>query len=136
MAKINMDFTNVSSAFDVLPEGAYDGEIVKAELKTNKAGDGQYINFEWEVTNPENDKKMKVWDIASLKPQALWKLKEVMEAFKMDTEGAMEIDLEDFVGQEATLNLAIDTYQGNERNVVKKITGFANALPTGGADLI
>lgn len=136
MAGIKLDFTNVSSAFDVLPAGEYDGKIVKAEHKLNKAKDGYYINFEWEVLNPENDKPMKVWDIASLKPQALWKLKEVMTAFGMDTEGELEIDLDDFIDQEATLTLAIDEYQGKEKNVVKKIVGFSNLPAASDADQI
>ncbi|MGL5190454.1 MAG: DUF669 domain-containing protein, partial [Cetobacterium sp.] len=86
MAGISLDFTNVSSGFEVLPEGIYTGEIKKVELKTTKAGDGQYLNIEWNVED-ENGTVKKVWDICSLKAAALWKLKALMDALGMSTEG-------------------------------------------------
>lgn len=126
-----LDFTGVSSGFEVLPEGIYEGEVKKVELKTNKAGDGQYLNFEWEVIDEEGKAK-KVWDIASLKPQALWKLKSVLDAFGMQADGSVELEPEDFVGQQAQLKLKIDTYQGKEKNVIEEIKGFDGAVATSG----
>lgn len=126
-----LDFTGVSSGFECLPAGIYEGEVKKVELKTNKAGDGQYLNFEWEVTDEEG-KAHKVWDIASLKPQALWKLKQVMEAFGMDVEGSIDLEPEEFVGQQAQLTLEIDQYQGKDKNVVKEVKGFDTAVASSG----
>lgn len=127
---ISLDFTNVSSGFEVLPEGNYDATVAKVEVRNTKSGDSQYLNFEWDVID-ENGKERKVWDIASLKPQALWKLKGIMEAFGMITEGSIDLDPEEFVGQSAVLELAIDTYNGKERNVVKTIKGSVGAVANG-----
>lgn len=124
---ITLDFTNVSTGFEVLPEGLYEGKVAKVELRTSKAGDSQYLNFEWDVID-EDGKSRKIWDIASLKPQALWKLKQIMEALGMSTSGSIDLDPEEFVGQSATLQIAIDVYEGKERNVIKEIkSGMAVA---------
>lgn len=127
-----LDFTNVSSGFEVLPAGNYDATVAKVEVRNSKAGDSQYLNFEWDVID-ENGKERKVWDIASLKPQALWKLKAIMEAFGMLVEGQIDLDLDEFVGQSAVLELEIDTYNGKERNVVKTVKGVSNAVSAGSA---
>lgn len=128
MAGISLDFTNVSSGFEILPEGIYSGEIKKVELKTSKAGDSQYLNLEWDVED-ENGKSKKVWDICSLKPQALWKLKALMEALGMSTEGSIDLDLEEFEGQTCELEIKIETYEGKEKNTIKSYKGFSS-MPT------
>lgn len=132
---ISLDFTNVSSGFEVLPEGNYEATVAKVEVRTSKAGDSQYLNFEWDVVDEETGKARKIWDIASLKPQALWKLKQIMEAFGMNTAGQIDLDPEAFVGQQAILTIEIDTYEGKEKNVVKEVRGFNTGVVATGSSI-
>ena len=129
MAGLVLDFTNVSSGFEDIPEGVYEGEIKKVELKNTKAGDSQYLNIEWGVMD-ENGKEKKVWDICSLKPQTLWKLKDLLIATGMSADGSIELDTEEMVGQTCNLELKIDTYEGKEKNVVKSYKGFRSDVAT------
>ena len=50
---INVDDLPVSeSSFDPLPAGWYQASIQGAELKTTKAGNGQYIAVQYSITGP------------------------------------------------------------------------------------
>ena len=134
MSTLNLDFTNVSTGFEVLPAGNYSGVITKVELRTNKAKDGQYLNIEWEVRD-ENDKIKKVWDMCSLKPAALWKLKELMAKLGFEVEGAINLDVEEFVGKTCDFELKIDTYDGKDRNKVEKYLGSGAATSVAETDI-
>jgi Protein of unknown function (DUF669) len=46
-----LDLTNVAtdSGFDTLPPGQYSVQVEKAEMKTTKAGNGEYINCQFTI---------------------------------------------------------------------------------------
>lgn len=62
MALLNFDATTVepSSSLSVLPAGPYLGCIVDSQVKTTKAGNGQYLEIVFEVMEGEH-KGRKVW---------------------------------------------------------------------------
>ena len=118
---MNIDFTNVQSGFKTAAPGDYLAIIKSCELKTNKAGDGQYLNFTYEILDEGEAKDVKIWDICSLKPAALWRLKGVMNNLGFDVAGEIDVVPEDFIGLEAVITVAMDTYEGKEKNVIKEI---------------
>lgn len=116
-----LNFTNVESkAFEVLPVGKYGATIKKAEIKDNKAGDGKYVNLQLEIESPDSGKAVSVFDIFSLKQSALWKLKGFLDILGVDTSGEAEIDWNDMIGSQVIVDIIMDTYEGTERNKIKK----------------
>ncbi|MGL5190411.1 MAG: hypothetical protein ACRC7S_12275, partial [Cetobacterium sp.] len=73
-----------------------------------------------------------VWDICSLKAAALWKLKALMDALGMSTEGSIDLDLEEFEGQTCQLEIKIETYEGKEKNTIKSYKGFGSVAAVEG----
>ncbi len=65
MALINQNVSNVeTTSFDLLPEGWYDGQITSSEMKTTKAGNGEFL--ELEITLIGTMAGRKVWDRLNL----------------------------------------------------------------------
>ena len=54
-----------STSFDPLPVGRYEVVVVASEFKTTKAGDGKYLELEFEVIEGEY-KGRKLWDRLTL----------------------------------------------------------------------
>jgi len=130
---MNLDFTDVQdSGFKVLPKGEYMATVKKVELKDNKAKDGKFLNFQYEITGVIDTEEgtdvdvsgATVFDIASLKPAALWKLKSVLKAFGYDVSGSIDVDPEELVGIDCVVKLEVEQYQGNDKNVVKEVKGL------------
>lgn len=63
MAHIGFDSTGIEprEAYETLPAGKYVVSISKSDVKTTKAGDGQYLSLEMDVLEGEH-KGRKVWD--------------------------------------------------------------------------
>lgn len=116
-----LDFTNVQGgSFTPVPEGEYNVVLEKAEMKKAKTDGSDMISVTWSITDEEYENR-KLFENYSLKPQALWKLKNTLGALGFDVSGALEFDVEDLVGQEAVALVVIETYEGKEKNTVKEI---------------
>lgn len=92
------------------------------ELTESSAGNDM-LKFRWKVTSGP-DKGAVVWDNVSLTPQALWRLKTLMETMGMDVpDGSLDIDPDDFVGEdnEIVCEISNEKYQGKDQ---PRITGF------------
>lgn len=136
---INVDFSDVDS-FEPLPEGQYDVEIDKVEVRENKAGDGLYLNWELIVLDGEYENR-RLWMITSLKPQALFRLKQVLEDLGVTDDEDEEVELEydddvdpttqsgprllfpEVEGLEAVAVVKNEMYDGREKNRVNELHG-------------
>ena len=117
---MNLNFTGVSSGFDVIPKGKYFARIVKAKENMNKAGDAAVLSLQWEIQDEGEYNKRKVFDTLSTKPQALFKLKGLLDTLGWNAAGDIEIVVDDLLGQECYLDILIDNYQGTDNNKVNK----------------
>jgi hypothetical protein len=135
---INVNLADVDS-FEPLPEGEYDVEIDKAEVRMNKAGDGLYINWEMSVLDGDYENR-KLWMITSLKETALFRLKQVFEDLDLidADDDEVEIEYDDDVdptssggplllypeveGLEGVARVKNEMYDGRERNRVEQLT--------------
>lgn len=87
-----------SSSFDALPPGPYIGQLV--DVKTDNEGpSGAYWRWEFDVVAPEEFENRKLWVNTSLSDKAVWKLKEVFDAFGHTTDS----DTDDLIGQRVKL---------------------------------
>lgn len=131
-----VNFSDVEE-FEPMPEGEYSVEIDKVEVRKNKAGDGEYFNWEMVVLDGDYENR-RLWMITSLKPQALFRLKQVLEGLDLlEDEDELEIEYDDDVpieqksgprllypeveGLEATATVSNRMYDGREQNEVKAL---------------
>lgn len=96
MPTISLDFGGVGE----LPvEGTYRCVCDKAVYKQNKSKDGWIANLQMHLVDMDEEvfENFKIFDNISFKPTALWRTKEVLEAFTGEeySEDGMEIEVDD-----------------------------------------
>lgn len=129
MAKVKVDLTGVE-AQTIIPEGRYAAKIIKAEEDTNGAGNDQIV-VTFEITKgPEKGSKIKNFFV--LVDTALWKLKELLIALGMKSDGKIAIDLDKMVGKACDITIYTDEYNGTERS---RISNYTKAGPAAKAEV-
>lgn len=128
---VHVNLSSVASSL-ILPAGPYPASIADAELvEPRDEGKFPYIRWTFQLT----DKPGKAWTNTSLKPNALWKLRELLEAVGADTamldnpEG-FDFDQTDYIGEDVILVLEIGVYEGKERNEVSRVLAPASRATT------
>lgn len=117
-----VNFSGVESGGRKCPDGEYQAEIVSAELEESKAGNDMIV-IKWKITDGKF-KGTTIFDQCSLVPQALWKLKTLLEAVGIDPQ---EEDVEaseyasELMEKTATILVTNETYEGEQR---PKVTGY------------
>lgn len=83
-----------------VPEGDYLVKVVEGEVKDNKAEDGQYIRWKFQIAKGEYKGKV-VYGNTSLKSDALWSLRNLIHAAtgKNVAGKALDLDLEKLYGK-------------------------------------
>lgn len=117
---ISVDFSGVESGGRAVPDGIYFLTSVSVEEK--ESGEGNpYLAWEWKVADGKH-KGATIYDNTSLQPQALWRLKTLLEvAGREVAEKAMELDLDDLVGLEIQAEITNEEYQGKQK---PRVTNF------------
>lgn len=114
---MNLDFSNVPSR-EPLEEGVYTLVIAKAEETTSSTGNPM-LKVEYDVAGVEGNRKL--WDNYVLIDKCLWKLQELFKALGLDSDGIVELDAQELVGQQVQAKVIQEEYQGDIVNRVKKI---------------
>jgi hypothetical protein len=133
---MRVDFTNVKSNFDPLPEGNYSCTVFSIEEKKSQAGN-PYLNFQLKIQGGDFDGR-RAFYIASLLPQSLWNLKQVLQALGMSEEelkGNFDLDTSDLLGRECDITIEWEMYQGENRDRVVKIAAPGSLTTTGDLNL-
>ncbi len=133
----NVDFTDVESGGDYLPEGQYQAEVESVEIKPGPQGE----YFLWVFSSIELETKGMISTVTtSLSKKALWKLKDVVAALGGEAEGPTEIDTDTYLGRVATITVAKGTYTGEDgqektsHKIVKLFPPVEEAAPVAEAD--
>jgi hypothetical protein len=95
VGSIQINFAEVGSDFETIPEGSYPIVVDKAEVRESKSSDNPYINWEMTITEGEHEGR-RLWMITSLSPKALFRLKDVFEALGV-LEDEMEVEWDEDV---------------------------------------
>lgn len=123
---VHVNLSDVSNEFEVLPEGLYNATLVDADLVERDDPDKYpYIKWEFKLT----DKPGKAWTNTSLSPNALFKLRELLEAVGedenlLDDEDGFDIDPSDYIGEDVTLHLTVGSWKGKAKNEVESVQPF------------
>jgi hypothetical protein len=111
---ISVDMEGVESGGKIVPDGTYEGRIKSIEEKES-SNDNPMLVVKWEVLSGKG-KGGVIWDNISLTPQALWRLKGLMEALEIEVpDGAMDIDLSELEGAECAIQIVNERYEGKDR---------------------
>jgi hypothetical protein len=104
---------------EAVPPGRYPARIDKVEDQTSEKG-----NAYWQVTFTLTEEPAigrKVWGNFMLQPQSLWKLRQLMKAIGMPTQGVGNLVADEFIGQEVGVIVINETYEGEPRS---RVQGF------------
>jgi hypothetical protein len=132
---MNINFAEVESGFEAIPEGTYSVVIEKVEVRESKSSDNDYLNWEFSISEGEFEDR-RLWMITSLSEKALFKLKDVFEALEV-LEDDMDLDWDEDVeitpqagplllypevsGLACQVVVKNEVYQGTERNRIDTV---------------
>lgn len=137
MSGIKINFAEVESSFEPLPEGQYDVTIDRVEVRESNSSDHNYLNWQFVVQDDDYEGR-NLWMITSLSPRALFRLKEVLVALgAIEDDEEIELEWEDDVdvspregplvinpdltGTACVAVVHNEMYDGRERNRVDQV---------------
>lgn len=112
-ADATVDFTGVETGGRSVPDGQYLLEVVSVEEKESSEGSA-YLAWKWKVAEGSL-KGATVYDNTSLKPNALWRLKGLLECLGYEVDGKFALNFREYVGKQAVANIVNETYQGKQK---------------------
>lgn len=133
--KVNIDFSKVKDFGEAVPEGTYLVKIKKVEVKD---GD-QAKYFAWESEIADGDYKgSKIWWNTSLAPNALFNLRNMIEACGIEVpRSKFQVDTDLLLGKTLGVIVEHDVYKGKTKaNVTgyclsSEVEGSATDVPFG-----
>jgi hypothetical protein len=131
--KKTIDFSDVKG-FEPVPDGRYRAQIEKVELNDSKSSEHQLLLWTCVLVEPEEfaDGNHRQWYRSSFHPKALWRLKETLETFGLDSSALVELEVDEasnlvtnpnFDGRFCTLVIGHQEYEGKMRNSVQELIG-------------
>lgn len=120
---INVDFSGVEGGRRNCPDGDYILEATSVEEK--KSGEGNpYLAWKWKIAEGEYAGVV-VYDNTSLQPQALWRLKGMLECLGVNVTGKLKLEPAKYLKRKLKASLVNETYQGKTRPRIAEFLGPA-----------
>lgn len=120
---VTIDFEGVESGGKIVPDGTYNAVINSIEQKESSNDNDMWV-VKWKLLSGKGKGGL-VWDNLSLTPQALWRVKGLLEALEIEVpDSSMDIDLAELEGQECSIQVTNETYEGKDR---PRVTGYGSA---------
>lgn len=117
---ISVDMEGVESGGKIVPDGYYPAKIEEVKEGESKA-ENPMLNLKWRITGGKA-KGALVYDHISLTPQALWKLKGLLECLEIEVpDGQLDLDLSELEDAECTIEVTNETFEGKKR---PKVTNY------------
>ena len=119
---IKLNFDGVETGYKAVPEGTYEVRVKEIEAGTSQAN-APKLDFKFEIISGKNKGSI-LFYTCSLQPQALFKLKVVLEALGYEIpEGNFNLDIDELIDLECSVEVAHETYEGKKRaRIVEFIT--------------
>lgn len=105
---VSVDFTDVESGGGSVPDGRYVAKLLEVEQKEGQESGEPYMECTWEITSHTCQGRKIRYDNYSLQPQALWRLKAMLEALGEEVpNGSMDVDFDQIIkdGEECILEV-------------------------------
>jgi hypothetical protein len=133
---VSVDFTGVKSGGATVPDGRYAAKIVAVEQKEGKESGEPYLDVTWEITSKKCNGREVRFDNYSQQPQALWRLKGLLEALEIEVpDGEMDIDFDEIIADETECIIEVtgqDSPDGDRKYA--RVTGHAPLSDGGTVD--
>lgn len=115
-SSVSVNFEGVEAGGRSLPDGQYSLAVEGVpELKTSAESGNQYISWVFKVSEGKY-KGRKVWHNTSLQPQALFNLRNLLEAMGIEVDDAsMDLELDEFEDSEVGALVVNEKYEGKDR---------------------
>jgi hypothetical protein len=117
--------------FEPLPEGWYNTTIVKAEVKTTKAGTGQFIELRMDVTGPTHQGRVIFTNLNINNPNP--KAEEIGRQQLNQIMGALGLtvirDSDQIIGGNVAVKVAIKVEGEDKKNEVKGFKAISGSAP-------
>lgn len=116
---LKVDFTNVEPGGKV-PEGDYPVVVKEITVEESQSGN-PYLKWVFSVADGRHKGKQ-LYHNTSLQPQALFNLRNTLEALGMEVpQKAIQLDLDNLIGLKAAVAVEVEQYQGKERSRVVEV---------------
>ena len=116
---LKVDFTNVEPGGKV-PEGDYPVRVREVTVEESSSGN-PYLKWVFEIIDGRYKGRI-LYHNTSLQPQALFNLRNTLEALGMEVpQAVVELDLDNLVGLKAAVSVEIEVYQGKEKSRVVEV---------------
>lgn len=124
--KIKIDFSGVDKEIRSggraahVPEGDYLAKPVNAELRKSEKSGARYLSWRFQVIEPKKYKGKTLYDRTSLKPDALWNLRNLVHAAlgKNIAGKVVNFDPEVVYGKPMMVTVEDDEYEGKIRSQI------------------
>lgn len=127
-AGLTVDFTGVETGGGgrLLPEGEYQLTVKEVTDEVGESSGAPYLKWVFAVANGEY-KGAKVYDNTSLQPQALWKVRGLLEAGGQTVNGKFTFEpLRRFIGMTLGATLEHEEYDGKKKAKVASYFSSTN----------
>ena len=130
---LRVDFTNVESGFEPIPEGEYEATVYSCEVKTGQTSGQPYLNWQFKLQGGEFDGR-RVFYTTSLQPQSLWNLKKLLIALGYNSEdlkGSLDLEpiMAEVPGIECVVVIGHEEYNGETRDRVLEVKAAGSSSP-------
>lgn len=126
---LEVDFSGVeSSGSRHVEDGEYLAQVVSVEQQEGESSGQPYLAWKWKILEEGDAKNATVYDNTSLTPQALWRLRNLLESIGEEVpDGRMRLVLDKYVGRKCRIEVTNETYQGKQKARVTAYLGAAKA---------
>jgi len=107
----------VVNDFSAVPPATYELEIVKVKHQVSQAGNPMLV-VQYKIINDDEYTGKMVFENVSLVPEALFTLKAISMATGLEIDS--DFDTDDLIGEVVTAVLDVETYNGKDKNVIKR----------------
>lgn len=131
MSPISVNLTGVKTTPTPLPPGYYQAAVASCEQRTSKAGQ-PFIAWVFNVTAPDEYAGRKGFFNTSLQQHSLWSLKRLLIALggtEEELAGEVEFEPSDMIGNECTLVVVEDEWEGETTGKVKQVLAAGEIDP-------
>jgi len=116
--KVDMRNVEEKKSGDRVDPGDYTVKIMSAEVKESQAGK-KYINLKTNIDGKGEFKGSTIYHTCSLQPQALWNLRNTLEAMGMKVpKKVISLSLRSLVGKKFGATIDDDEYEGTTRSKI------------------
>jgi Protein of unknown function (DUF669) len=132
---VSVDFTGVKSGGATVPDGRYAAKIIAVEQKEGKESGEPYLELTWEITSEKCNGRELKFDNYSLQPQALWRLKGMLEAMEVEVpDGEQDVDFDELIDSETECIVEVTGEKSPEGKTFARVTGHAPLSDGGTVD--